>query len=73
MVAPVDIATGKINYPALDKNGNTYEYHPMTKEKIVGATIPMIEEVKKLCIDAKLSQKSAMLLGMSVWDLPSLA
>lgn len=66
MVAPVDITTGKINYPALDKNGNTYEYHPMTKEKIVGATIPMIEEVKKLCIDAC---QVVPEIGYVAWDV----
>lgn len=66
MVVPVDIATGKINYPALDKDGNTYEIHPMTKERIIGATIPMIEEVKKLCIDAC---QVVPEIGYVAWDV----
>ena len=66
MVVPVDVITGKINYPALDKDGNTYEIHPMTKEKITGITVPMIEEVKKLCIDAC---QVVPEIGYVAWDV----
>lgn len=66
MVVPVDIETGKIDYPALDKNGNTYEIHPMTKVKITGTIVPMIDEVKKLCIDAC---KVVPEIGYIAWDV----
>lgn len=52
MVVPVEIDTGKINYPAIDKRGQVYDIHPMTKAKIKGAVIPKIAEVEKLCEDA---------------------
>lgn len=52
MVTTVDIETGEIKFPALDKSGNVYEIHPITKKKIIGIKIPMWEEVKKLCIEA---------------------
>lgn len=52
MVTTVDIKTGEIKYPAIDKVGNVYEVHPLTNVKIVGIKIPMWNEVKKLCIEA---------------------
>lgn len=52
MVTTIDIETGKILYPAIDKVGNIYEKHPETNVSIVGTQIPMWEEVKKLCIEA---------------------
>lgn len=52
MVTTIDLETGKIIYPAIDKTGNIYKKHPMTNKNIVGITIPMWEDVKKLCIDA---------------------
>lgn len=52
MVTTINIDTGIVEYPALDKKENIYEIHPETKEKIVGLKIPMWEEVKQICIDA---------------------
>ncbi len=52
MVTTIDIRTGKVKYPAIDKETNVYFEHPMTKAPIVGLQIPMWEDVKKLCIDA---------------------
>lgn len=52
MVTTIDIETGKINFPAIDKSENVYETHPMTGEKIVGVKIPMWNKVKKLCEEA---------------------
>ena len=52
MVTTIDIETGMVNYPAIDKNGNVYISHPQTKTKIVGIKIPMWDEVKKMCIEA---------------------
>lgn len=52
MVTTIDIESGEIIYPAIDKVGNVYEVHPETNVKIVGTKIPMWDEVKKLCIEA---------------------
>lgn len=52
MVTTINISTGIIEYPAIDKSGNVYEVHPETKKKIIGTKIPMWDEVKKLCIEA---------------------
>ena len=52
MVTTINIETGIVEFPAIDKSGNVYENHPMTKKKIIGLKIPMWEKVKKLCIDA---------------------
>lgn len=52
MVTTIDIETGVINYPAIDKECNVYEIHPQTNKKIIGTKIPMWEEVKSLCEEA---------------------
>ncbi|HQC83282.1 MAG TPA: sugar-transfer associated ATP-grasp domain-containing protein [Bacilli bacterium] len=52
MVTAIDVDTGMINYPAIDKETNVYEVHPMTGKKIVGVQIPMWDDVKKLCVEA---------------------
>lgn len=52
MVTTINIETGVIEYPAIEKTGKVFEVHPETSAKIVGTKIPMWEEVKKLCIEA---------------------
>ena len=52
MVTAVNVDTGEIEFPAIDKETNVFEIHPYTNKKIVGTVIPMWDEVKKLCIDA---------------------
>lgn len=52
MVAPINIKTGLIEFPAIDKFDNLYYDHPLTHEKIVGLTIPRWGEVVKLCEEA---------------------
>ena len=66
MVTTVDIETGEIKYPAIDKVGNVYEVHPETNVKIVGIKIPMWNEVKKLCIEAC---DIVPELGYAGWDV----
>lgn len=48
----INIKTGKIDHPAIDKKGNVYEIHPYTNEPIVGLEIPHWKEIKKMCIEA---------------------
>lgn len=52
MVTTIDIETGEVKYPAIDKECNVYEIHPMTNTKIVGTKIPMWKDVIKLCEEA---------------------
>ena len=46
MAAPINIDTGIIEYPAIDKDGNLYYNHPLTNEKIVGFKIPNMDKIK---------------------------
>lgn len=52
MVTTINIKTGIVEYPAIDKSGNIYESHPVTNKMIIGLKIPMWEKIKKLCIEA---------------------
>lgn len=52
MVTTINIETGIVEYPALDKKKHIYEIHPYTNEKIIGLKIPMWDKVKELCIEA---------------------
>ncbi len=47
LAAPINIETGKINYPAIDKHDHIYEIHPITNKKIKDLQIPKWDEVKK--------------------------
>ena len=51
LVTTINIDTGIVEYPAIDKKGNVYELHPYTNKKIVGLKIPMWNKVKKLCTE----------------------
>lgn len=48
MVVPIDVKTGIISYPALDKNNNLYEKHPLTGTSIIGFKIPLWNQVLKM-------------------------
>lgn len=52
MFAPIDLDTGRIKYPAYDKERRTFEKHPMTGVTIEGLQIPMWEQAKELCLRA---------------------
>ncbi len=66
LVCPINIETGRVEYPAVDKQKNTYQKHPLTKEKIIGLKIPKWEEIKKLCIEAS---KIIPEVGYIGWDV----
>lgn len=66
LLAKIDIETGEINFPAIDKKKNIYNSHPLTKEKIKGIKIPRWEEVKKLCVKASQEVKEVGYIG---WDV----
>ena len=52
MAARVDLESGKLLTVGADKQGNTYEKHPMTGTPIIGFTIPFFEEAKQICLEA---------------------
>ena len=66
LVVPVDIETGIIKYPAIDKKHNVYTIHPYTNQKIIGVKIPNWEQVKALCVEAS---KVIPELGLVGWDV----
>ncbi len=66
LMAPIDIQTGVINYPAVDKKKNIYHVHPLTNQKIVGLKIPKWQEVKELCENAALEIPEVGYVG---WDV----
>lgn len=66
MFAPIDLETGKIQYPAYDKNRMTYETHPKTGTKIQGFQIPYWKETKALCLKAAVVVPQMRYIG---WDV----
>lgn len=52
MVADVDIATGRILTPAVDKEGAVHEVHPYSGKKFEGFQIPLWEEVMEMAVRA---------------------
>lgn len=60
------IKDGIISTNAVDKEGNEYEYHPVTKTKIKGFKIPMYDKVIKFVEEAS---KVVPEVGMVGWDI----
>ena len=52
MAARVDLATGKLLTVGADKQGNTFDKHPITGTPIVGFQVPFFEEAKAMCLEA---------------------
>ena len=52
MAARVDLESGKLLTVGADKQGNTFDTHPMTGTPIIGFTVPYFEEAKKMCLEA---------------------
>lgn len=51
-LCPIDIISGKINFPAVKKDGTVWEVHPLTHEPILHLQIPKWQEAKKICVEA---------------------
>jgi len=66
MAAPIDLNSGKVLYPAFDKNSKYYEKHPLTQVEIAGFKIPYWEESIKMCLEAA---KLIPELGYIGWDI----
>ncbi len=58
--------SGKIITPAIDRDDNTYDTHPMTKEKIIGYNIPYFKEACELVCKAAKEMKEVKYIG---WDV----
>lgn len=66
MVAPIDISTGIIKFPAEDMEGRIYDIHPISGKKITGFKIPYWEE----CIDlVDRASKVVPEVGYVGWDI----
>lgn len=57
---------GIIEKPAIDKNSNIYEIHPVTKTPIVGFEIPYFKEAMKMVKDASKVVKEVGLVGFDI-------
>lgn len=66
MLAPIDIKTGIINFPAADGNLNVYEKHPITDVKIKGFKVPYWDETLKLVEELAKVEKRIRYVG---WDI----
>ncbi|MCL2106124.1 MAG: hypothetical protein FWH26_03555 [Oscillospiraceae bacterium] len=63
--APIDLETGVISLPAADKDGLSYETHPVSGEPIVGFQIPFWKECLAMVREAALAEPEVRYLG---WD-----
>lgn len=57
---------GIITKPAIDKEGNIYEVHPVSKTNIVGFEIPYFKEAIKMVKDASKVVKEVGLVGFDI-------
>lgn len=66
MYSPIDMKTGKIAFPACDKQRKVYEKHPRSGCELKGYQIPFWKESMDMCCEAaeKLPQ-----LGYIGWDV----
>ena len=66
MATEIDLKTGKLLRPALDKDLNEFTHHPKTNVKIEGFQIPFFKEVKDMVKEASLESDKILLVG---WDV----
>ncbi len=66
MAARIDLESGTLLTVGADKQGNTFEKHPITGTPIVGFTIPYWEEAKAMCLKA--AQKVPQMRFVA-WDV----
>lgn len=66
MAARVDLDTGVLKTVGADKQGNTFDKHPMTGTPIVGFQVPYFDEAKRMCLEA--AQKVPQMRFIA-WDV----
>ena len=64
--APLDINTGTVEFVGCDKDGNTYETHPMTGCEIKGFCVPYWDEALEMCRKAAFITPQIRYCG---WDV----
>ncbi|MGM9834215.1 MAG: sugar-transfer associated ATP-grasp domain-containing protein [Bacilli bacterium] len=66
MATEIDLETGKLVRPALDKDLQEYTHHPTSGVEIEGFQIPYFDEVKKMVKEASLESDKILVVG---WDV----
>lgn len=66
MAAGINIETGEIETPAMDKHFRRYTHHPVTNQQITGVTIPEWDAVKRFAIQASMVTPQ---LRYTSWDI----
>lgn len=66
MTTPINIKSGVIELPAIDKSGNVYYKHPLTNVDIIGLKIPFWDEVVTIVDEASKINKNVCYVG---WDV----
>jgi hypothetical protein len=66
MGAEINLKTGTLIGPALDKDLNEFNHHPKSKVKIDGFQIPYFKEVKEMVKKASLESDKILVVG---WDV----
>jgi len=66
LAAPINVKSGVIDFPAIDKHDHLFKVHPITKVEIVGFKVPKWESVIKLCEE---SSKVISEIGYIGWDV----
>ncbi len=65
LIATIDLKTGKVNNPAINKMKEIFENHPITNEKILNFQIPYWKKLKKVCEEVALEIPQ---VGYVAWD-----
>lgn len=66
MATEIDLETGKLIRPALDKALNEFTHHPKSGVQIEGFQVPCFDEVKKMVLEAALESDKILVVG---WDV----
>lgn len=66
VLAAVDVDTGRVITPAIDKTGKTHQVHPITGKSIVDFVVPNWDMVKSVTEAALRSQETINYVG---WDV----
>ena len=62
----IDVESGRLVGDAVDKDGNFYKEHPVTKVRFDGFQIPNWDKVKKIVLDAAIVSDKIHVVG---WDV----
>ena len=66
MAARVDLESGKLLTVGADKQGNTFEKHPITGTDIIGFEVPYFHEACQMCLEA---MKVVPQVRFVAWDV----